>query len=766
MAEGDGHGDDMLSPEEESMLEVREFGKSDRLNLEAKRERLQVLNSCIPTRADLQRELEGLQSSEGKGLLEMATVLHDELQGLISEEQKEKLATLRFNANDDDEDDDVEDDGQAQTPETKPTSLTHPAKSTNGIRSTIGIRIVDQPDALGFPGRCVVAACVPGSPAFFSGKIKPGDLITGVDDAEINMENYVKMIRGCDTPGTPIKLLIQRAGRRRPFAVHLMRAAYDSVAQRRKLFESLATLAQQAMHVCSQEKQEHEKPDHSSSVLHRDAVELMKVLEREKLSDEIVLQEQVQRKDRVLRQAQILIQEFLSNGRELLMSKGQTDEVGEGMDARQGAQGHAMPVPDVEQVQMLAAENFKASLEEIRKRSEEDKAVWQREREEMQREVNRLREEVVAAENGKASFAVGLQTESAFFEVHNGLMQHKLDVEQDRSETTDEIDSIRNRCQELSEANNDLTGRLKGMEEALLEEKALFLAACAREVALQEELKRKKIFAGRIKAMLCESAEEDEPIFKEQTQTARIEDVEKIEYTEAARAAAPPNILTGKRVVINSLVGKTELNGRTGTAVRFDDFEGRYSVELDVSPGEKCSSFMIKPCNLFRNWDFVIAKIKNICDLDDSSKELLRMSADANAEGKGGVESQSESERCDMHTHATQAVRGEKWGASGGGITDFVEKLLEGEAWGHENMVACAREVATNPLPRNIALPRSKSTEAYEEGLRSKYREKLNRGRTLLRSVGTTLKLLEQDKDWSSEEARYGEEELQIGEYL
>jgi hypothetical protein len=175
---------------------------------------------------------------------------------------------------------------------------------------------------------------------------------------------------------------------------------------------------------------------------------------------------------------------------------------------------------------------------------------------------------------------------------------------------------------------------------------------------------------------------------------------------------------------------------------------------------------MIKPCNLFRNWDFVIAKIKNICDLDDSSKELLRMSADANAEGKGGVESQSESERCDMHTHATQAVRGEKWGASGGGITDFVEKLLEGEAWGHENMVACAREVATNPLPRNIALPRSKSTEAYEEGLRSKYREKLNRGRTLLRSVGTTLKLLEQDKDWSSEEARYGEEELQIGEYL
>ena len=41
---------------------------------------------------------------------------------------------------------------------------------------------------------------------------------------------------------------------------------------------------------------------------------------------------------------------------------------------------------------MLAAANAKASLEEIRKRSEEDKAVWQREREEMQQQVNRLRE--------------------------------------------------------------------------------------------------------------------------------------------------------------------------------------------------------------------------------------------------------------------------------------------------------------------------------------------------------------------------------------
>ncbi len=39
---------------------------------------------------------------------------------------------------------------------------------------------------------------------------------------------------------------------------------------------------------------------------------------------------------------------------------------------------------------------------------------------------------------------------------------------------------------------------------------------------------------------------------------------------------------------------KAELNGRTGTAVSFDDDKGRYSVELD----ETSSSFMIKSFNL------------------------------------------------------------------------------------------------------------------------------------------------------------------------
>jgi len=51
---------------------------------------------------------------------------------------------------------------------------------------------------------------------------------------------------------------------------------------------------------------------------------------------------------------------------------------------------------------VLAAANVKASLKEIRKRREEGKAVSQREREEMQQQVNRLQEEVLAASNANA----------------------------------------------------------------------------------------------------------------------------------------------------------------------------------------------------------------------------------------------------------------------------------------------------------------------------------------------------------------------------
>jgi hypothetical protein len=53
--------------------------------------------------------------------------------------------------------------------------------------------------------------------------------------------------------------------------------------------------------------------------------------------------------------------------------------------------------------------------------------------------------------------------------------------------------------------------------------------------------------------------------------------------------------LLGRRVVVNGLVAKPELNGRTGKAMTFDYDKGRYYVELDDTSS---LPVMIKPYNL------------------------------------------------------------------------------------------------------------------------------------------------------------------------
>ena len=55
--------------------------------------------------------------------------------------------------------------------------------------------------------------------------------------------------------------------------------------------------------------------------------------------------------------------------------------------------------------------------------------------------------------------------------------------------------------------------------------------------------------------------------------------------------------LLGRLVVISGLLAKPELNGRTGTAMSYDDDKGRYCVKLD----QTSTSLIIKPCNLRDN---------------------------------------------------------------------------------------------------------------------------------------------------------------------
>lgn len=59
---------------------------------------------------------------------------------------------------------------------------------------------------------------------------------------DVNPLNIVEMIRGDDLPGTKIALNIEREGKKRVLEVGLIRAKWEDVNHRRRLFESILTL--------------------------------------------------------------------------------------------------------------------------------------------------------------------------------------------------------------------------------------------------------------------------------------------------------------------------------------------------------------------------------------------------------------------------------------------------------------------------------------------------------------------------------------------
>ena len=61
-----------------------------------------------------------------------------------------------------------------------------------------------------------------------------------------------------------------------------------------------------------------------------------------------------------------------------------------------------------------------------------------------------------------------------------------------------------------------------------------------------------------------------------------------------AAATAPAPNLSGRRVSIDGLKGRPELNGRCGVAGRFDAAKGRYEVAVE---GE-AEAVLLKPANL------------------------------------------------------------------------------------------------------------------------------------------------------------------------
>ena len=58
----------------------------------------------------------------------------------------------------------------------------------------------------------------------------------------------------------------------------------------------------------------------------------------------------------------------------------------------------------------------------------------------------------------------------------------------------------------------------------------------------------------------------------------------------------PAEFAPGNRVLVHSLVGRPELNGRSGTIASYDARKGRFAVK--VEKGAESESMLLKPSNL------------------------------------------------------------------------------------------------------------------------------------------------------------------------
>ena len=78
-------------------------------------------------------------------------------------------------------------------------------------------------------------------------------------------------------------------------------------------------------------------------------------------------------------------------------------------------------------------------------------------------------------------------------------------------------------------------------------------------------------------------------------QHAKQQPVEAVAAVMHATPAAPtPKNLSGRRVRIDGLKGRPELNGRCGVAGRFDAAKGRYEVAVE----DEAEAVLLKPMNL------------------------------------------------------------------------------------------------------------------------------------------------------------------------
>eukprot|EP00286_Rhodomonas_abbreviata_P025520 CAMPEP_0181300970 /NCGR_PEP_ID=MMETSP1101-20121128/7176_1 /TAXON_ID=46948 /ORGANISM="Rhodomonas abbreviata, Strain Caron Lab Isolate" /LENGTH=992 /DNA_ID=CAMNT_0023406247 /DNA_START=104 /DNA_END=3079 /DNA_ORIENTATION=- len=304
--------------DEETLLEAREFGKTERLGKASKRERLQILNDANSNNTSFAVDLTAFEPSERRDVLDMASSLREDLVELLAKSRRgERTRTLSFNL----------------------------ATDQQGPAATIGLLLGDKGNA-----RREIYGCVPGSPAHLSGKLKRGDVILQVDSCPVDGTSVINKIRGDDSPGSKVTLTIERDGKRRTMDVGLIRAPIEQVNQKKHMYELISQLC--AMAGASPLESE---VDDAPTNIGREIQTVLKEIFYQHHENEILLQEKVTSREHVVIEAQVLLQRFLTEGKHSLATAAVKSDAREGSESpvavnRQGKlRGSQSPEPNSEE---------------------------------------------------------------------------------------------------------------------------------------------------------------------------------------------------------------------------------------------------------------------------------------------------------------------------------------------------------------------------------------------------------------------------------
>jgi len=221
---------------------------------------------------------------------------------------------------------------------------------------------------------------VPGSPAYLSDKIRRGDKILQVGQQDVDAHNVVKLMRGNDAPGAQVTLRLYRPTRKRPFEVHLMRAATESVARRRALIECVGKLS---MLAGASPPELNEQDD--ASLAFRESSAALRAMERERMQNEFMLAGECAAKEDALRDVQVGLAALVENTVAAIQSGGLADGKDKGEQRSSSGAG-----ADSQRTKRTSADEVQ-QLQALVSQMQQEKAEMLRDMQLLAEEVDELR---------------------------------------------------------------------------------------------------------------------------------------------------------------------------------------------------------------------------------------------------------------------------------------------------------------------------------------------------------------------------------------